>query len=141
MAVESELGRFFEVEERLGTPDYIGGWEGNVPGDFKLYILKKEVWGIPDSVLPIIVDGFVRDGYLIEGVISDKVELSVFSGTIRPDEIIFTKTYSNAARVNGAYDNILYTGKYNKGKGRFEGEYSIPGTERSGKFHITPFKK
>lgn len=141
MAVESELGRFFKVEERLGAPDYIGRWEGNVPGDFKLYILKKEVWGIPDSVLPIIIDGFVEEGYVIEGIISDKMGLSVFLGTVRPDEIVFTKTYSEAARVKGAYDNILYTGRYNKERGRFEGEYSIQGTKISGKFHVTSFKK
>ena len=68
------------LQEKLSNPDYNGEWTGNLPGKFEMYILRTGPFFIPCTVAPAVIDDVSTEIESIEGVISDDIGISVFSG-------------------------------------------------------------
>lgn len=129
--------------ERSLKPDYVGGWEGNLPGEFKMYILRRMATPIPCTVFPAIVDDITREIETIEGFGTDSHGVWVFSGTMTKStgEVGFTKNYSEVAVRRGGIKRIDYKGRFSE-DGHVEGTYSSreKGRTYKGKFWMDAVK-
>jgi len=136
--VSIEGARRSTETERLGTPDFVGSWEGYMSGNFQMWILRRTPQTVDCSVVPGlgIIDGYLMGVDVIEGVIHDRVGFSVFSGVATSESITFVKTYSAAARNNGGFNNIKYEGRYTGRELCYRGTYSVEGTAITGPFEI-----
>ncbi len=118
------------LEQRLNLgvePDYVGWWDDKLDPSkhFNMYLIRSDLLAIPCMVFPNVIDDVADPEKikLIEGIILDATGTSVFSGTLEPDRIRFTKTYSKAAmEKRGALPNISCDARLN-GDGIFAGTY------------------
>lgn len=135
MTLESRPERPSTIEQRLGEPDYTGSWNAEYPvieGRFRMWVLQR---------LPTVPQDNIY-GERIEGIISDQLGFSIFSGKMGSDlvshrkVIEFVKVYSQPARSRGAFDRIDYRGQLDEEVGIFRGTWSISGTQLSDEFFL-----
>lgn len=128
-------------ENLFDHPDYEGSWVefGSIQRPFSLYILRRTLDLVPFASNETLAENS-HGTEIIEGIMTDYVGLSVFSGTFDEKLVEFTKTYNSAARRRGGYPNVVYTGKRDNVGSIVRGNYLVPGTQVIGEFQMRPLR-